>query len=107
MNLARMGVFEQPGSIALLFGTNQLNRFAHPRIVRATDRAEIFQSAQHIVMPARGKRESQPRRVHDLTSTLSANQIPFYKILFSATSRRDRFGRPTRGAFVLQESFQN
>src|SRR5215510_6553705 len=65
VDLPGMGVLQQPRAIGLLLGSEQINRFVHPRVRHIPDRAEVFEGTQHVVVPAGRKRElrSEERRV--------------------------------------------
>src|SRR5437867_1756027 len=91
MDLARMRVFQQPGTIGLLLRSEQVHRFVRPRVRRISDRAEVFEGAQHIVLPARWKRELQPSRVDNFAGALTSEQFPFEEILLTPPPRPDQF----------------
>jgi ABC-type lipoprotein release transport system permease subunit len=44
-----MSVLQQPGSIGLPLGSDQIDRFVDPRVRQTADRAKVFERAQHVV----------------------------------------------------------
>src|SRR5579862_6032013 len=107
VDLAGMRVLKQPGTIGLLFGSEQINRFVHPRVRRIPDRAEVFEGTEHVVVPAGWKRELQPGWVNDLAGTLTSDQLSLEKVLLTPAPSRNGFCRATGCALVGHESFQN
>src|SRR3954470_19023241 len=61
MDLARMGVLEQPPPVRLLLGPQHVDRLVHARIRGIAGRAEVLQAPQHVVVPAGREGEVQPR----------------------------------------------
>src|SRR3989441_420807 len=86
-----MRVLQQPSTIRLPLGTEQIDCFIHPRVRRISDRAEVFEAAQHVVVPASWKRELQPGRVDNLAGALSSEQFSFEEVLLAPVPSRDGF----------------
>src|SRR5689334_20908050 len=101
-----MGVFQQPPTIGLLLGPKQLNRFVHARIWRVPERAEVIESAQHVVLPADWKRELEPGWVDDFAAALASKQLSLEEVLLTAFASGNRFGSATGRALTRQQSFQ-
>src|ERR1700728_1618476 len=55
VDLAGMRILPEPGAIGLHLGSEQIDRFLHTRVRLRPDRAEVFQGAQYVVVPAGGK----------------------------------------------------
>jgi len=55
MHLAGICILQQPSTIRLLLGSQQMDRFVYTRVRRIPDRAEVFEGAQYVVMPPGGK----------------------------------------------------
>src|SRR5437764_8210016 len=91
IDLAGMRVLQQPSTIRLPLGTKQIDCFIHPRIRRTSDRAEVFEAAQHVVVPAGWKRELQPGWVDDPAGALSSEQFSFEDVLLALVPSRDGF----------------
>jgi hypothetical protein len=70
-----MRVLQEPGAIGLLLGSEQIDRFVHPRVWHVSDRAEVFEGTQHVVVPADRKRELQPSWVDDFAGALTPEQL--------------------------------
>ena len=49
VDLAGMRVLQQPGSVRLLFGSKQIDRFVHTRVGQSPDGAEVFEGTQHVI----------------------------------------------------------
>src|SRR2546427_7241754 len=45
---AGMGVLQKPRPVGLLLGSEQINRFVHPRVRRIPSRLEVLQRTQHV-----------------------------------------------------------
>ena len=95
VDLAGMRVLQQPGAIGLLLGSEQVDRFVHPRVRHIPGRAEVFEGAQHVVVPAGRKRELQPGWVDDFAGALTSEQLPFEEVLLTPAPSRDGFRRAT------------
>jgi hypothetical protein len=95
-----MRVLQQPGAIGLLLGSKQIDRFGHPRVGRIPGRAEIFESAQHVVAPAGRKRKLQPGGVDDLAGALPSGQLSLEEVLLAPAPSRNRFHRAAGCALV-------
>src|SRR5438445_13874353 len=102
-----MRVLQQPGTIRLPLGTEQINRFIHPRVRRISDRAEVFEAAQNVVVPAGWKRELLPGWVDDRAGALSSEQSSFEEVLLAPVPSRDGFPGATGCPLVGQYSFQD
>ena len=88
-----MGVLEKQGAVRLLLGSEQIDRFVHPRVPQIPGRAEVFEGTQHVVVPAGRKRELQPGRIDDFAGALTANQLSFEEILLTPAPNRDGLRR--------------
>src|SRR3989442_14937109 len=91
VDLAGMRVLQKPSTIRLPLGTEQIDRFTHPRIRRIPDRAEVIEAAQHVVVPPGWKRELLPGCVDDLAGALSPEQFSFEEVLLAPVPSRDGF----------------
>src|SRR2546428_13459788 len=100
-----MRVLQQPSTIKLPLGTEQIDYFIHPRVGRIPDRAEVFEGAQHVVVPPGWKRELQPGWVEDLTGALTSEQLWVEDVLFTPSPTRDEIRAATDCALVCQHSF--
>src|SRR6267142_3995450 len=107
VDLARMRVLQQPGAIGLLLGSEQIDRFVHPRVRHIPDRAEVFEGAQHVVVPAGRKRELQPGWVDDFPGAPTSDQLSFEEVLLTPASSRDGFPGATGCALVRQQTLQD
>ena len=96
VDLAGMRVLQQPGAIGLLLGSEQIDRFVHPRVRRIPGRAEVFEGTQHVVVPAGRKRELQPGRVDDFAGALTPEQLSFEEVLLTPAPSRDGFAQSHR-----------
>src|SRR3989442_12151283 len=97
-----MRVLQQPSTIRPPLGTEQINCFIHPRVRLISDRAEVFEAAQHVVVPAGWKRELQPGWADDLAGALSAEQFSLEEVLLAPVPSRDRFPGATGCPLVGQ-----
>src|SRR5438093_7791896 len=75
VDLAGMRVLQQPASIGLLLGSEQIDRFVHPRVRHIPDRAEVFEGTQRVVVQAGWKRELQLGCVYDIAGALTLDQL--------------------------------
>src|SRR6266542_5935656 len=91
VDLAGMGVLQQPGAIGLLLGSEQIDRFVYPRVRHIADRAEVVEGTQHVVVPVGRKRELQPGWVDDVAGALTSDQLSFEEVLLTPASSRDGF----------------
>jgi hypothetical protein len=107
VDLAGMRVLQQPGAIGLLLGSEQIDRFAHPRVRHIPGRAEVFEGTQHIVVPAGRKRELQPGWVDDFACALTPDQFSFEEVLLTPAPSRDGLRGATGCALVRQQSLQD
>src|SRR6202035_2957762 len=73
----RVGVLEKPRAISLPLRSKQINRFIHARVRRVSSRSEVVQSTEHVVVPARRKRELQPGGFDHGARALASEQLPF------------------------------
>src|SRR5205807_3216582 len=96
-----MRVLQQPSTIRPPLGTEQTDCLIHPGVRRISDRAEVFEAAQHVVVPTGWKRELQPGWVDDPAGALSSEQVSFEEVLLAPAPSRDGFpeatGRPLVG----------
>src|SRR6185436_15652086 len=102
-----MRVLEQPGAIGLLLRSEEGDRFVGARVRRLPGGSEIVERAQHVVAPARRKRELEPGRVDDLAGTLAAEQPSFEEVGLAAAPGGDRWRGRAAGALVRQQSLQD
>src|SRR3989441_7215850 len=86
-----MRVLQQPSTIRLPLGTEQIDCFIHPWVRRFSDRAEVFEAARHVVFPPGWKRELLPGWVDDLAGALSSEQFSFEEVLLAPVPSRDGF----------------
>ena len=106
VDFAGMRVFEQPGAVGLLFGSEQLNRFVYTRVRRISGRTEVVEGAQHVIVPTGGKRELEPGWVDDFPGALTPEELSLEEILLTPAPSCDGFPRTTGCALVRQQSFQ-
>jgi len=52
MDFAGMCVLQQPRTIGLPLGSEQLNRFVDPLVRRIAGFSKVLQATQHVVVPA-------------------------------------------------------
>lgn len=62
-----MSILEKPASVLLALLEDHFDRVLEAVIVVRVARPEVVQRAQDVVVPARRKRESRQRRIHDFT----------------------------------------
>src|SRR4029453_2297963 len=79
----------------------------HPRVRHISDRAEVVEGTQQVVVPAGRKREVQPGWVDDFARALPAEQPWFEEVLLTPAPSRDGFNRATGCALVRQQSFED
>src|SRR2546425_10932805 len=97
-----MSVLQQPSTIRLPLGTEQINRFLYPGVRRISDRAEVFEAAQHVVVPAGWKRDLLPGWVDDPAGALPSEQFSFEEVLLAPVSSRDGIPGATGCPLVCQ-----
>src|SRR3954462_15670549 len=97
-----MRILQQPCPMRLLLGSEQMDRFVHPRVRRVPDRAEVFEGAQHVIVPTNRKRELQPGWVDDFAGAFSSKQSSLEKVLLGASPRGDGFCSATSRALMRQ-----
>src|SRR5688572_12238143 len=107
MDFAGMCVLQQPRAVRLPLGPDQLDRFVHPRVRRIPDGAEVFEATQHVVIPARRKRELEPGWVDDLAGALAPEQLSFEEVLLTAAPSRDGSRGAAGRALVREQSFKH
>ena len=75
------GIAIQPSG--LLLGSEQLDRFVHPRVGELPGLPK-YSKPRSTSVPARGKRELQPGRVDDFAGALAPEQLSFEKVARTA-----------------------
>src|SRR5262249_12275006 len=102
VDLAGMGVLQEPGSVGLPVGSKEIDRLVHALVRRIADGAEVFEGAKRVVVPAGRKRELQPFGADDLPGALAPQELPFEEIFLAPASRLDGPGRAACCTFVRQ-----
>src|SRR3954462_2956513 len=102
-----MGILQQPCTVFLLLGPDQIDGFLQPRVRSISNVQEVLQATQHVVMRASGKRELQPSRIDHFAGALTPEQLSFEKVFLAPPPGRDGLRRATACALVRQQSFQH
>src|SRR5262249_3993998 len=107
MDLAGVGVIQQPAAVRLLPRADHADGGLQPWVRRAAGGPKVLEAAQHVVVPARGKGKAQPGRVDNLAVALPSEQLTFEQVGLAAASGCQRGWRATGGLLVGQEALQD
>src|SRR5207248_953399 len=84
VGLALPAVLQRPTAVVASCAAHELDRLGQARVARRADGLEMVKGAEDVVVPARGKRESDKFRLDDFARAVGAEEPVHEKELAAA-----------------------